>query len=140
MASDSDNRRSLRFAFIALGLALLAGGAMLYYHQCLFLPRAHEVSAAKGLGGGYAFGNDFYPVWVTAREALRGHDPYSAEMTREIQIGVFGRALDPRGASDPKDLRKFAHPAYTLLVMLPAAELPFEAARVAMGILLVAIT
>ena len=140
MASDSDNRRSLRFAFIALGLALLAGGAMLYYHQCFFLPQAREVSAAKGLGGGFAFGNDFYPVWVTARVALRGQDPYSAEMTREIQIGVFGRALDPRGASDPKDLRMFAHPAYTLLVMWPAAELPFEAARVAMGILLMATT
>lgn len=139
-ASDIDNRRSVRFAFIALGLALLAGGAMLYYHQCLFLQRAHEVSAAKGLGGGYEFGNDFYPVWVTAREALRGHDPYSAEMTREIQVGLFGRALDSRLASDPKDLRMFVHPAFTLLVMWPAAELPFEAARVVMGVLLVTMT
>ena len=140
MARSYSDNRPLRFAFITLGLALLAGGAMLYYHQCLFLPRAREVSAAKGLGGGYEFGNDFYPVWVTAREALRGHDPYSAEMTRAIQVGLFGRALDPRVASDPKDLRMFAHPAYTLLVMWPAADLPFETARVAMGVLLVTMT
>lgn len=84
------------------------------------------------------FGNDFYPLWLTAREALRGRDPYSPEMTREIQAGLFGRTLDRPG--DPKDLRMFAHPAFTLLLIWPAAEMRFEAARIVLGILLLAIT
>ena len=136
---DSDSAyRSLTLGLMALALALLGAGAMLYYHQCLFLPRARQVSAAKGLGGGYAFGNDFYPVWVTARESLRGRDPYSTETTRQIQIGLFGRPLDPAAASDPRDLRLFAHPAYTLLVLWPTAEIRFELARAIMGIILLA--
>lgn len=117
-------------------VATVGAAAMLYYHQRLFLPRARAVSVERGLGGGYTLGNDFYPVWVTAREALGGRDPYSAGMTREIQIGLFGRPLDRPG--DPKDLRTFAHPAYTLLLMWPAAAMRFEAARVAIGILLLA--
>jgi hypothetical protein len=134
---DSDSaHRFLTLGLVALGLALLGAGAMLYYHQCLFLPRAREMSAAKGLGGGYAFGNDFYPVWVTAREALRGRDPYSSEMTRQIQVGLFGRALNPGATSDPRDLRLFAHPAYTLLVLWPVAEMRFEVARAVMGVVL----
>jgi len=111
---------------------------MLYYHQKLFLPIAHQASLAKGLGGGYAFGNDFYPLWLTARDALRGRDPYSPEMTREIQGGLFGRTLDRPG--DPKDLRTFAHPAFTLLVIWPAAQMPFEVARIVLGILLLIMT
>jgi len=133
-SSSGDNRDSLRLAWIALVLAMVGAGAMLYYHQGLFLPRVRDVSVARGLGGGYQFGDDFYPVWLTSREALGGRDPYSAEMTREIQTGLFGRALDRAG--DPKDLRTFAHPAYTLLLMWPLAAMRFEAARVAMGILL----
>ena len=136
---DSDcAHHSNNLGLMALALALLGAGAMLYYHQCLFLPRARAISAAKGLGGGYAFGNDFYPVWLTSQEAVLGRDPYSAEMTREIQIGLFGRALDPSVASDPKDLRTFAHPAYTLLLLWPVAEMRFEVARAVMGIILLA--
>lgn len=135
-SSSSDSQDSIRLVWIALALATVGAAAMLYYHQRLFLPRARAVSVERGLGGGYTLGNDFYPVWVTAREALGGRDPYSAGMTREIQIGLFGRPLDRPG--DPKDLRTFAHPAYTLLLMWPAAAMRFEAARVAIGILLLA--
>lgn len=93
-SSSSDSQDSIRLVWIALALATVGAAAMLYYHQRLFLPRARAVSVERGLGGGYTLGNDFYPVWVTAREALGGRDPYSAGMTREIQIGLFGRPLD----------------------------------------------
>jgi len=43
---------------------------MLYYHLGLFLPAVLEIRAAKGLGNGYSFGDDFYPIWLTSREAL----------------------------------------------------------------------
>ncbi len=40
--------------------------------------------------------SDLYPRWLGARELLLHHrDPYSPEVTREIQIGYYGRVLDP---------------------------------------------
>ena len=110
---------------------------MLYYHLGLLLPRAMEVSAAHGLGNGYAFGDDFYPIWLTTRQwRVAQRDPYSPEMTREIQTGLFGRALDSRIPTDPADLRVFAHPAYADILFWPAAELPFQQARVVVVALL----
>jgi hypothetical protein len=140
-ALDSANRSSSRFAVFALGLALLGAGSMVYYHLGLFIPRAREMAAAKGLEHGYAFGNDFYPMWVTTRECLLHRcDPYSAEMTLRIQTGLFGRPLDPQIPSDPTDLRMFPSPLFTLLLLWPASELPFESARIAVVISLAAMT
>ena len=69
---------------------------MLYYYEHLFLARVVAVRNAESLGGGYFFGNDFYPVWLTSRELLRARrDPYTLEMTRDIQVGLYGRPLDP---------------------------------------------
>ena len=138
----SENRRFPRVAFLALALTVLGAAAMLYYHEKIFLPRSREVSVAKGLGGGYSFGNDFYPVWLTSRECLQQPcDPYSMEMTREIQQGLFGRALDPRIPGDPlNDYRTFAYPAFTDLLLWPAAELSFPIVRVMLAVLLAALT
>jgi len=114
---------------------------MLYYHLGIFVPRAREMSAARGLGNGFAFGNDFYQVWLTSRESLRERrDPYSAEMTLDIQKGLFGRPLDPRRSTDPIDRRAFPYPAFTLLLFWPAAELPFTVVRVAVVVLLAVLT
>jgi hypothetical protein len=131
-APHSRNRPSSRFAVLALSLALLGAAAMLYYHLGLFLPRSQQVGEARNLAGGYAFGNDFYPVWLTSREWLRERrDPYSVEMTREIQQGLFGRPLDAQIPTDPlTDYRTFAYPAFTDLLFWPTAEFPFEAVRV----------
>src|ERR1700690_4516377 len=131
-APDSGNRPSSRFALLSLSLALLGAAAMVYYHLALFMPRVLEVSATRNLAGGYAVGNDFYPVWLTSREWLRERrDPYSAEVTREIQQGLFGRPLDPRIPTDPlTDYRTFAYPAFSDLLFWPAAEFPFPVVRV----------
>src|SRR5271165_1937908 len=134
---DHGNRSRSPIALLALCVALATGASMLYYEFVLFLPRAREITAAKGLGRGYSFGNDFYPVWLAARASLQtSSDPYSPEMTRAIQTGLFGRALDARIPSDPADLRMFAHPAFTILMMWPLAEMPFEVARVLLCTLL----
>src|SRR5215467_3573805 len=122
---------SSRFAPLALCLALIGSASMLYYHQGLFIPRVRAVRVATGLGNGYSFGNDFYQVWLASRDGLQGNrDPYSPEMTREIQIGLYGRPLDSRIPTDPIDRRAFPYPAYTLLIFWPVAELPFPVVRV----------
>ena len=116
---------------LALCLALIGAASFLYYHQALFIPRAQAVRLSQGLAGGYSFGNDFYQVWITCRELLRQHrDPYSREMTLEIQEGLYGRPLDRNRPGDPIDQRAFPYPAYTDLLFLPTAAVSFETMRV----------
>ena len=72
--------------------------------------------------------SDLYPRWLGARELLLHHrDPYSLEITREIQIGYYGRLLDPERPGDPKDQQGFAYPVYVVLILAPTVKLPFEA-------------
>lgn len=125
---------------LLLGVLLSAG--MTYYHLGLFLPCMMERRAAQGLGGGYSFGNDFYPIWLTAREATLSHrNPYSPEMTREIQTGIFGRAFDGRNLADPpRDYRAFAYPAYVDLMFWPLAWMPFPAVRTVLAIAFAVLT
>lgn len=95
------------------------------------MPRVVAVRTANGLGHGYSFGNDFYQVWLSSRELLgRRLDPYSPEMTRQIQTGLYGRVLDPNRPGDPVDQRIFPYPAYTDLLFWPTAEIPFPIVRV----------
>ena len=126
---------------LALILALLGATSMLYYHQALFIPRVLAVENAKGLGNGYSFGNDFYQVWLTARQWMRPHsDLYGPEMTREIQLGLYGHTLDHSRPGDPVDRRVFPYPAFTDLLFWPASQLSFPVARVAFLCLLTALT
>jgi hypothetical protein len=138
---DSENHSSSRSSTLALLLALIAAASMLYYHQALFIPRVLAVENAKGLGNGYSFGNDFYQVWLTSGQWLRHRtDLYSPEMTREIQLGLYGRPLDHSRPGDPVDRRIFPYPAFTDLLFWPASELPFPVARIAFLCLLATLT
>ena len=72
--------------------------------------------------------SDLYPRWLGARELLRhGRNPYSAEITREIQQGYYGRPLDPSRPDDPKDQQGFAYPVYVVFLLAPTIDLPFDA-------------
>lgn len=126
---------------LALFLALIGSASMLYYHQGLFMPRVVAVRVAAGLGNGYSFGNDFYQVWLSSQDLLRyRRDPYSPEMTRDIQFGLYGRQLDPNRPGDPIDRRVFPYPAYADLLFWPTAEIPFPIVRVAILCVLIALT
>jgi Glycosyltransferase family 87 len=140
--SDSGIRSSSRFTVLALILALAGAGSMLYYHLGLFIPRVLDLRTAQGLGNGYSFGDDFYPIWLVTRQWGAEHrDPYSSEMTRQIQVGLFGRALDPRNPTDPSvDYRQFAYPAFAELLLWPAASLEFPKLRVLLAVLLPVLT
>jgi hypothetical protein len=74
--------------------------------------------------------SDLYPRWLGARELLLHHrDPYSPEVTREIQIGYWGRPLDPARPSDPKDQAGFAYPVYVVFLLAPTIAFPFAAVQ-----------
>lgn len=139
---DSGNRPPSRLAALCLTLALIGAASMLYYHLGLFMPNVLQARAAKGLGNGYAFGDDFYPIWLTTRQSRIDHlDPYSPEMTRQIQVGLFGRPLDASHPSDPPvDYREFAYPAFTDLLFWPTAALNFLQLRLVLVVLLPCLT
>jgi len=115
---------------------------MVYYHLHLYIPNVLEARAARGLGSGYSFGDDFYPVWLAARQWRTEHvDLYSRDMTREIQIGLFGRALDARNPADPPvGYREFAYPAFTELIFWPVANADFTTLRTVLAVILPGLT
>jgi len=74
--------------------------------------------------------SDLYPRWLGARELLLHHrDPYSAEVTADIQKGVWGRTLDPKNPNDPQDEMRFAYPLYVVLLLAPTVTLQFESVQ-----------
>lgn len=74
--------------------------------------------------------SDLYPRWLGARELLlHGRDPYSSAVTREIQKGYYGRALDSARPGDPKDQQGFAYPVYVVFYLAPTVRLPFAAVQ-----------
>jgi hypothetical protein len=81
---------------------------------------------------GIPLGNnsDLYPRWLGARELLlHGRDPYSEEITRESQIGYYGRVLDPHRPGEPGDLAAFAYPIPVVFLLAPTVSLPFGTAQ-----------
>jgi hypothetical protein len=114
---------------------------MVYYHLAILVPAAKRVQAAEGFGNGYSLGADFYPIWVSAHEAVLHHrDPYSPENASEIQIGLFGRIVDARIFGAPPEYWTFAYPAFTDILFWPVAPLPFYMVRIGFGLTLAAMT
>jgi len=89
-------------------------------------------STKQALARGRPIGNnsDLYPRWLGAREVLLHHrDPYGADITREIQIGFYGRPLDPSRPSDPIFQESFVYPLYVVFLLTPSLTLPFRTAQ-----------
>src|SRR5437868_9206924 len=125
-----------QFATI-LAVALCAG--MWFYVQKVQIPHQLADAAVHGTPRGNL--SDLYPRWLGTRELLlHGRDPYSHEITREIQAGYYGRLLDPNRASDPKDQQGFAYPVYVVFVLAPSIRLPFSVVQSAFRLLLVLLT
>jgi hypothetical protein len=107
-----------------------------YYFQ-LFLPKVHEARASRDLLGGYTYGCDFYQVWLTSRELIfHRANPYTAEMTAKIQLGLFARRIDPSRPEDPRpNLALYSYPIYTDFVAAPFAFLSFRQVQIVGGLL-----
>jgi hypothetical protein len=118
----------LRNPKFALLLALCFAGSMMFYVQRILIPYQEADAAQHGRPRGSL--SDLYPRWLGARELLlHGRDPYGPEVTREIQIGYYGRPLDPKRLDDPKDEERFAYPVYVVFLLAPTVTLPFPLLR-----------
>ena len=114
----------LKKSFIVMGAGLLAAAMWLWVQQ-IAIP--HQQAEAAELGAPRGNLSDLYPRWLGARELLLNRrDPYSADLTREIQSGYYGRLIDPSRPHDPRDQQAFAYPVYVVLVLAPTVGLPFS--------------
>lgn len=69
--------------------------------------------------------NDFYSRWMGARALfLRGQNPYSDAVTREIQIGMYGRL-----ARADEDQVAFAYPLYAAYLAAPLMLFSYDLAQ-----------
>jgi hypothetical protein len=109
---------------VELPLSLLLAGCMWFYVQHILI--AHQLADAALHGTPRGNLSDLYPRWLGARELLLHHrDPYSRDLTREIQMGYYGRVLDPARTEDPTDKQAFAYPVYVVFLLAPTVTLPF---------------
>jgi hypothetical protein len=112
---------------------------MWFYVQHILIPHQRAEAALHEIPRGNL--SDLYPRWLGARELLLHHrDPYSKEVTREIQVGYYGRQLDPARPSDPKDQQAFAYPAYVVFLLAPTVLLSFSTVQAGFRLLLLGLT
>jgi len=129
----------LKDSRLGLLLALLFAGSMWFYVQRVLVPYQRADAAAHGRPRGNL--SDLYPRWLGTRELLlHHHNPYSADVTREIQSGYYGRPLDPDRIDDPKDQQGFAYPLHVVFLLAPTVGLPFPEVQAGFRWLLVVLT
>lgn len=106
-------------------VALLCAGSMWFYVQRVLIPYEKSDAALHQRPRGNL--SDLYPRWLGARELLlHGRNPYSDDITLEIQRGYYGRFLDSSRPDDPKDQQGFAYPVYVVFLLAPVIGLPFQ--------------
>ncbi len=120
----------------AIPVAIVLSFGMWRYIHVVVLP----VQRAK-LAMEERFHSDLYPRWLGARELLlHGRDPYSAEVTAQIQQDMYGRELDPRNPADRLDQQRFAYPLYVIFLLAPAVILPFRWVQLSYGLIIVVVS
>jgi hypothetical protein len=128
---------------VTLALALIASASTWFYANRIL--RAQQIAYATAHDQPRGNLSDLYPRWLGTRELLKhGRNPYSPEITREIQQGYYGRPLDPSRASDPrsnepKDQQGFAYPVYIVFLLAPTVDLPFDLVQIAFRWTLIAL-
>ena len=119
--------------------AVLALSSMWGYAEFIVIPELQSEAARTGRPRGNL--SDLYPRWLGARELLlHGRDPYAADLTREIQMGYYGRVLEPSRPNEPKDQEGFVYPVYVVFLLAPTVHLPFRVVQRGFRDLLVLLT
>ena len=118
------NRTSV-LPWLGLAASLMVSFGVWHWAEYILVPTHTAQALAKGVPIGN--NSDLYPRWLGAREVLLHHrDPYGADVTREIQIGFYGRPLDPSKSSDPPFQESFVYPLYVVFLLTPTLALPFR--------------
>ena len=107
-------------------LALLLAWGMVYYNLGVLLPlRKNVLHVDRFAGGAWS---DLYHEWFGAQALLRhGRNPYSAEITQEIERGFYG--ADRYNAKQFGYPQAFVYPVYVVFLFAPFLHLSFETVR-----------
>lgn len=125
-------------AFLTLAAILCGAGGWLYVERVVIPQQILDAVAHDRPRGNFS---DLYPRWIGAKELLQNHrDPYTQEVSREIQAGYYGRPLDPSRPNDPRDEAGFAYPVYVVFYLAPVIGLPFTVVQKSFFWILVAVT
>lgn len=110
-----------------IGAAICAAGTWLYASRVLIPYQTQDAAVHDRPRGNLS---DLYPRWLGARELLlHGRDPYSPELTREIQAGFYGRPLPPDAPGGRNYQQGFYYPVYVAFLLAPTIDLPFDVVR-----------
>jgi hypothetical protein len=100
-----------------------------YMHRVLF-PWEYYVNVQHGTLKEQM--GDLYPRWVGTRELLLNHrNPYSKEVSHEIQMAFYGHPVDQADdqthdkPSQMIDEQRFAYPLYVVLLLAPTVHADF---------------
>jgi hypothetical protein len=104
--------------------SLLVCFGVWHWAETILVPANTLAAQSKGVPIGN--NSDLYPRWLGARELLlHRRDPYSAEVTRDIQKGFYGQPLDPGNPAHAVAPEAFYYPLYVVFLLAPSATLPF---------------
>jgi len=119
--------------------ACIAAASMWSYVDWILV--GHQIADAAAHDRPRGNLSDLYPRWLGARELLLHHrNPYSDEITLEIQQGYYGRVLDSARPDDPKDQQGFAYPVYVVFLLSPLIQFPFHNVQIFFFWLLIFLT
>ena len=125
--STTEAPKTIAREWLILALALSMAAGMWFFSQWVMAPAERAYYAAKGQPMDVG---DLYPRWYGARELLLRHrNPYSLEVSREIQVAYYGHPLDIAGADRGRDEQRFAYPVYVVFFLAPTIDLPFSRAQ-----------
>jgi hypothetical protein len=127
-----------------LALAVAACAVSWTYRHRVLLPWEYYVNVTRGPL--HAQMGDLYSPWVGSRDLLlEGRNPYSADVSHEIQMAFYGHAIDQsydQPASEIKDEQRFAYPVYAAFLLAPVVHSDFarlqQWAPVVLGVLVAA--
>lgn len=126
-------------SWVILAISILFCTSMWLYTSSILVERQEREAAASGTPRGNL--SDLYPVWLGSRDLLlERKNPYGQEVTREIQAGYYGRALDPLRKQDPRNQQAFAYPVYVAFLLAPTVKLPFREVQASVRWLLAVVT
>ena len=124
---------------LALAAAVFVCAGMWAYVDRVLI--AHQEAEARVRGTPRGNLSDLYPGWLAARELLlHQRDPYSPEITVEIQTGYYGRPINGARPNDPTNQQAFAYPVYVAFLLAPSVKLPFSQVQLIFRWLLAGLT
>jgi hypothetical protein len=104
--------------------------AVLLFLLCSFAVCFYWSRIERNWGGSEnpraALRTDLFAQWYGTRELLLRHrNPYSDDVTQEIQTAYYGRPLDDKQLTNISHQQRFAYPLYVVFFLAPLIKLPY---------------